>query len=101
MTDYVTQVCTQCGSLRSVCSEPAALYPQRTVCYVTATALAVDRRTRDHHGEPDRKSVHPHYTDGMSVWMSNHDLTPDDDFGGALSVTPSAGGAEQSLGDEE
>ena len=88
MSAYVTEVCSQCGSLKSVCSDPErSLYPQRSVCYVTATAQAVDRRVRDHHGAPDAKSVFPHFTDGSSTWMSQFDLTPDEDFGGALGVS--------------
>lgn len=87
MTDYVTEVCRDCGNLRSVCSDPdIPWYPQQTTCYASAARERVMRAISDRHKQP--KGMDEHYTDGKSVWMSAHDLTPADDFGGALSVTP-------------
>lgn len=72
-------VCS-CGNLKSVCSDPdIGLYPQRSMCYVTAAESVTWRRLRAKHkdNEPGAK---PHPLDGLTVWMSEHDLTPDDHF---------------------
>lgn len=74
-------VCSSCGFLRSVCSDPElGVYPQRSMCYVTAAETFTWRRVREKHkgNEPGTKEMHP--LDGMSVWMSEQDLTPDDNF---------------------
>lgn len=73
-------VCPSCGNLRSVCSAPdAQWYPQRTECYATAAReLAVRRLRKKHPGEPGPDAVHT--LDGLSLWVSEHDLSPEDDF---------------------
>lgn len=79
MIAYLTEVCTDCGNLRSVCSDPeVAFYPQRRMCYATAARDIATRRLTAKHGHPEGTEAHP--TDGMRVWMSPEDLTPDDDF---------------------
>lgn len=81
MIAYVTDVCQSCGNLRSVCEDPErALYPQRRMCYVSAVRdLTIRRVTAKHKtSEPGVKELHP--LDGMSVWVSTEDLTPEDDF---------------------
>lgn len=80
MTAYVTEVCPDCGNLRSVCSDPnVPLYPQRRMCYATAVRDLTVRRVRARHkGEPGTEELHA--LDGMSVWVSTADLTPTDDF---------------------
>lgn len=73
-------VCSSCGNLRSVCSDPNVVgYPQRAMCYFTAIRdLTVRRVHAKHKKEPGTEGLHP--TDGMGVWVSDQDLTPDDDF---------------------
>lgn len=79
MTSFVVDVCPNCGNLRSVCSDPErALYPQREMCYASAVRELTWRRLRKNHGDPGTEKLHP--TDGMTVWASDFDLTPDDNF---------------------
>lgn len=76
-------VCPRCGNLRSVCSDPEiGLYPQREMCYVTAAEEQTWRRLREKYKDkgPEKTPLRPHPLDGMTVWMSQSDLTPDDDF---------------------
>lgn len=73
-------VCQSCGRLRSVCSDPSVKnYPQRSMCYVTAAEEVTWRRVRDKHKD-NTPGKDPHPLDGMSIWMSEQDLTPDDRF---------------------
>ncbi len=73
-------VCSQCGNLRSVCANPeVGLYPQRSMCYFTAAEAVTWRRIHAKH-EDNKPGKAPHPLDGMSVWMSDQDLTPEDDF---------------------
>lgn len=79
--EYEQEVCPDCGNLRAICSDPETdWYPQRTVCWATATRENVDRRWRKKHEkrEPDAAGFLP--TDGTRIWASALDLTPDDDF---------------------
>lgn len=79
-------VCPMCGNLREECSNPksAARYPQRSTCHITAVYERTMRKIRAHHGHPDPSSPESHFLDGVSVWMSKDNLTPEDTFGGAL-----------------
>jgi hypothetical protein len=77
--------CPYCGNLKVVCSQPDGLdgrgyYPQRTICYISAAKEAADRRWRELHKDvsPDPNGTHP--MDGVYVWASPLNLTPDDDF---------------------
>lgn len=75
------EVCPSCGNLRSVCSNPdVTWFPQRRICYSKAAQALTVRRVQARHerNQPGTELLHP--TDGMSVWMSDLDLTPDDDF---------------------
>lgn len=97
MTAYVTEVCERCGNLRSVCSDPTIRpYPQRSVCYLTAAAEQMYRRTALKFGHPETKDGGaPHETDGLQWWASLHDLTPEDDFFGEAALldrSPAANG---------
>lgn len=97
MTFYVTEVCPSCGNLRSVCSDEDLSdqwFPQRSVCYATAAKEAAWRAVRAKHKESDRDASGPHILDGWGIWASQFDLTPADDFEGALRVlgAPVAGG---------
>lgn len=80
MIAYVTEVCPECGNLRSVCSDPdRPFYPQRRMCYASAVQQLTLRRLRaKHKGEPSLSELHP--LDGMGVYVSPDDLSPDDDF---------------------
>ncbi|KAB2807983.1 hypothetical protein F9L07_25270 [Pimelobacter simplex] len=86
--------CPECGSPRELCSDPAVLwYPQRTLCYATMARASANARYDDLHDErpyhdgtfthwaKDRSAAHPfHARDGVTIWVTTEDLTPDDDF---------------------
>lgn len=79
MTAYVRDICDHCGNLRSVCSNPERpVYPQRSMCYVTAVRDKTIRQVQEKYGEPEGDDLHA--TDGMTVWASPENLTPGDDF---------------------
>ena len=80
MIAYVVDICPSCGNLKSVCSDPdRPFYPQRSMCYATAVRELTSRRLRaKHKGEPGTQDLHP--LDGMGLWASPEDHTPDDDF---------------------
>lgn len=74
-------MCPSCGNLRSECSDPDRLwYPQRDVCYATAAELQVKRRLAKKHKPVAHDDPEPHAMDGVHIWASLDDLTPDDDF---------------------
>jgi hypothetical protein len=87
-------VCQQCGSLKSVCSTPGRdLYAQREECYVTAARdLTLRRVAKKYKQEPNVHELHP--LDGVSVWMAEYDLDPDDTFFD-LAAQPVPGEEEQ------
>lgn len=73
-------VCPSCGNLRTVCTDPeVAWYPQRTVCYATAARDVTVRKLAKRY-EKSPPGTEMHATDGVSVWVSTEDLTPEDDF---------------------
>lgn len=99
MTAFVTDICERCGNLRSVCSNPESVwYPQRAICYATATAQQMHRRTERAYKHPEHDDPTPHVTDGSEWWASPHDLTPEDDFFGDSALL--AGGSQQTVGDQ-
>lgn len=101
MTAYVTDVCERCGNLRSVCSDPEAIwYPQRAVCYATAAAAQTHRETAKRFGHPEPDDPSPHESDGLEWWASPHDLTPEDDFFGTQSLLGAAT-ANQPVGEQD
>jgi len=55
-------------------------FPQRTICWATAARRVAQRRweKRIKDANPDAAGYLP--DDGVTVWVSPHDLTPDDDF---------------------
>lgn len=81
-------VCSSCGNLKSVCSQPGLrLYPQREECYVTAAQELVMRRLHKKYArEPGTDSLHA--LDGVSVWMAEADLRPDDPFFDVVESAP-------------
>lgn len=48
------------------------------MCFASGAVEATWRKVRDAHGTP--KPGEMHQTDGMAIWASQHDLTPDDHF---------------------
>lgn len=73
-------ICPKCGNPREICSDPnRPWYPQRSTCYAKAAEEVAERVWR---GKQEGKSVALDMkpTDGTHVWVSEFDLTPDDDF---------------------
>lgn len=73
--------CPDCGQTRAECANPDVDYfPQKAMCWATA-AREVATRKWDRMNEdkaPDIAGYLP--TDGARIWVSRHDLEPDDDF---------------------
>lgn len=81
MVSYVRDLCSACGNLRTVCSDPDRVwYPQRTMCYATANREVTQRRVLKRNEDVKQTADALHPMDGMGVWVSEDDLTPDDDF---------------------
>ena len=79
--DDEQQRCPDCGQPREVCEQSATDYfPQRTVCWATAARAVARRKFEQLHenAHPDPAGYLP--TDGVTVWVSQRDLSPDDDF---------------------
>ncbi len=73
--------CPDCGQPRDVCADRDVDYfPQRTICWATAARRVAQRRwdKRNENAKPDAAGYLP--DDGATVWVSPHDLTPDEDF---------------------
>lgn len=89
---YEKSLCPHCGNLRAVCSDPGGedgrgFYPQRTICYASRAQTAAQRAFAARHdkaAEPSKVTGWLTPSDGWTVWASTEDLTPDDDFDGAL-----------------
>lgn len=74
-------VCQSCGNLRSVCSDPAVpWYPQRAMCYAQGALEVTLRTLAEKYKDKKPQPGVSHPTDGMGVWVSTEDLTPDDNF---------------------
>lgn len=81
LIEYERQVCPSCGNLREVCSDPERVwYPQPSRCYATGTRQLTLRRLQRKYekNQPTADRMHP--LDSLSVWASQDDLTPDDNF---------------------
>ena len=78
--DDEQQRCPDCGQPREVCEQVRDYFPQRTVCWATAARSVARRRFEKlhEHANPDPAGYLP--TDGVTVWVSQRDLSPDDDF---------------------
>jgi hypothetical protein len=64
-----------------VCSDPeTSWYPQRSVCWATATRQNIGRKWHGKHekAKPDTLGYLP--TDGVTLWVATSDLSPDDEF---------------------
>lgn len=86
--------CPECGLPPSECGDrEKAWYPQRHVCLKTMAHRAAARAYEEKHkAQPFHdgtfthwaKEYGPmtpfHYDDGVTVWVSEDNLTPDDDF---------------------
>ena len=75
-------VCQHCGNLREDCSDPTRpWYPQRNVCYASGALEVANWMFRKKHEKAERSLANPSLpTDGTTVWVSQHDLTPEDTF---------------------
>lgn len=75
-------ICPKCGNPRELCSDPTRQwYPQLSTCYAKAAEEVADWRFKQKHERAKRTPEQPTLqTDGRHVWVSEHDLTPDDDF---------------------
>jgi hypothetical protein len=76
------------------CSDPQRIwYPQRSICFVSMENAAANARYDDKHRDKpyhdgqfkswakDRSPHHPyHARDGVTVWVHDEDLNPDDAF---------------------
>lgn len=85
LAEYRRALCPLCGNLRAICSDPEGItghgfYPQRDICWATATREVATRAWRDKNekARPDDAGFLP--GDGVTVWASAADLTPEDDF---------------------
>ena len=66
MMAYVTEICPQCGNLRSVCSDPEQpWYPHLSRCYATADQEVLVRRLQAKHKEEPGSERHP--LDGLAA----------------------------------
>lgn len=88
------ETCEHHGGPRSECPESDRdWYPQRAICYPTMYLAAAEARYRElHQAKPyhdgtftrwseDRSALFPfHYDDGVTIYLSRSDDTPDDDF---------------------
>ena len=73
--------CPQCKGPRDECADPGKdWFPQQHICWKTAAEQVLRRRWNEKHedAEPDAVGYLP--TDGVALWVSLDDLTPDDDF---------------------
>lgn len=86
--------CPKCGGPASECADPERdWFPQRTVCYAEMVRDAVERKyERLHEHAPYHDGTfeswakepsveHPyHFKAGVTIWVADHDVNPDDDF---------------------
>ncbi|MGH3996674.1 MAG: hypothetical protein ACRDTJ_04345 [Pseudonocardiaceae bacterium] len=94
--------CSECGRPASECSDPErSHYPFRRVCYVTMERRAAETLYAElHEKEPyhngtfaswskDRGPSHPyHFNDGVSVGVTDRDVTPWDTFTTQRNASP-------------
>lgn len=72
-------VCSSCGNLSSICSNPDVdWYPQKSTCWASAGHALTQRRIDEKYGL--ERTTQPHTLDGVTVWVSDQDLSPDDPF---------------------
>lgn len=94
LIDAELLICGTCGNPREDCGDPDRVwYPQRRVCYAGRAQSVADRLYAMKHDETPfhngaerawAKKATPgqafHFRDGVHVWVSPEDLTPDDKF---------------------
>lgn len=81
MTAEDALVCSDCGNLKSVCRQPGlVLYPQKDECFYTASRQLVERRLAEKFKKDEPGTEDLHALDGVSVWLSEYDLEPDETF---------------------
>lgn len=77
---YEAEVCSSCGNLRSVCSDPNIdWHPRISTCYATASREWGDRRLAEKYKDWKSDSVHDHPLDGVTVWVSQEPPSEDED----------------------
>jgi hypothetical protein len=86
--------CPQCGRDRDECSDPDVdWYPQRSICWATVAQRVAIRHYNELHAEEPyhdgsflnsaksySRQTPFRFDDGVTIWVSRQDLTPDDDF---------------------
>lgn len=86
--------CPKCQRPRELCTDPdSTWYPQRSICYATrereaaeAKYAALHEKRPYHDGTYEswaekRTDDHPyHYSDGVTIWVAEQDVNPDDKF---------------------
>jgi hypothetical protein len=81
--EYFAATCPNCGGLRSECSDPTRdLYPQRSVCWPSAVRESVVAAVAEEARERQARRADGAHAAGwhVSVWVSEFDLNPDDNF---------------------
>lgn len=85
LAEYQAAVCPHCGNLRVLCSDPNGVdgkgfYPQLEECWVSAARERAQRKFDELHKgkKPDFAGYLP--GDGVSIWASPFDLTPEADW---------------------
>lgn len=95
--DAQQSICPHCNRPREDCSDPdRAFYPQRSICYATRERVAAQERYAALHEAGSGRIYHdglernwsetwttatPYkYDAGVSVWVADVDLNPDDHF---------------------
>lgn len=108
LAEVEAEQCSHCGNPRSECSDhERTWYPQRLVCFASMERAAAQRRwdqlhdARPYHDgtftswAKESDPEHPyHYNDGVTIWVNDVDLSPDDEF----LAEESPGTPPQSLG---
>ncbi len=102
--DRSREECPQCHRPAAECSDPDRVwYPQRLVCYATRETERLEREWRELHDEKTGRvfhdgterswsktfgAAHPYnYDDGVRLFVTAVDLSPDDDWLSRLQPT--------------
>lgn len=73
---YEQLVCSDCGNLRSECSDPTIdWHPRRSVCYASAATVWGWRKLHEKHPADKKTDDGAHVLDGVSLWVSPQELS--------------------------
>lgn len=76
---YDQLVCSDCGNLRSECSDPTIdWHPRKSVCYASAATSWGWRKLHEHYPPDKKESDGAHRLDGVSLWVSSVEPASDD-----------------------